>query len=298
MELKINNMKKENNKNIFCSVSAGYSSVFMAIKIKEWYPDHNIIFAMANTSKENIESLHFMNECDKYFKLNLTWIEAKINQEKGKGTDLKIVNFEDLKTKGELFIDGIKKYGIPCKINKWCNRELKLAPLKKYADSVFGLNNYSIAVGIRADEIDRIGVNYKNNNTFYPLMLNKFTTTDRNRFWSKQPIKLNIPAYKGNCDLCFEKSFRKLMTIIVENPEYSIWWDIAEDIYGKIAIDGKDSYNAYAENGGMNFFRQNISMKQIIKMSKKPFSKATDEYIYENELFDSEDDCGGGCTVF
>jgi len=59
-------MKLENN-NIFCSVSSGYSSVLMAIKIKEWYPNHNIIFAMANTSKERVESLKFMNECDRYF---------------------------------------------------------------------------------------------------------------------------------------------------------------------------------------------------------------------------------------
>ena len=64
-------MKLENNKNIFCSVSAGYSSVMMAIKLRDWFPDHNIINVMANTSKEREESLHFMNECDKHFKLNL-----------------------------------------------------------------------------------------------------------------------------------------------------------------------------------------------------------------------------------
>ena len=45
-------MKLENNKNIFCSVSAGYSSVMMAIKLRDWFPDHNIINVMGNTSKE------------------------------------------------------------------------------------------------------------------------------------------------------------------------------------------------------------------------------------------------------
>jgi hypothetical protein len=53
---------KLDNKNIFCSVSAGYSSVMMAIKL-HWFPNHNIINVMANTSKEREESLHFMNEC-------------------------------------------------------------------------------------------------------------------------------------------------------------------------------------------------------------------------------------------
>ena len=59
-------MKLSDNKNIFCSVSAGYSSVLMAIKLKDWFPDHKIVNVMANTSKETPESLHFMNECDKF----------------------------------------------------------------------------------------------------------------------------------------------------------------------------------------------------------------------------------------
>ena len=52
-------MKLDNN-NIFCSVSSGYSSVMMAVKMREWYPAHNIINVMANTSKERPESLEFM----------------------------------------------------------------------------------------------------------------------------------------------------------------------------------------------------------------------------------------------
>ncbi len=33
-------------------------------------------------------------------------------------------------------------------------------------------------------------------------------------------------------------------------------------------------------------------------MAQQPFSKATDEYIYENDLFDLEDERGSGCKVF
>tara|TARA_R110000787_G_scaffold275053_1_gene383450 strand:+ start:89 stop:337 length:249 start_codon:yes stop_codon:yes gene_type:complete len=72
-------MKLDNN-NIFCSVSAGYSSVMMAIMLPKWYPNHNIINVMANTSKERKESLEFMNECDKYFNLNIKWIEAEFHE--------------------------------------------------------------------------------------------------------------------------------------------------------------------------------------------------------------------------
>lgn len=291
-------MKLDSNKNIFCSVSAGYSSVMMAIKMKEWFPDHNIINVMANTSKERKESLEFMNECDKYYGLNLVWIEAVINQEKGKGTGFRTVDYKDLKLNGEIFEEGIKKYGIPCKINKWCNREMKVVPLKKFSDSIFGDKNYSIAVGMRSDEIDRVSKDYKINNVFYPLMDNRIGTRDRNRFWKDEPIQIKIPAFKGNCDLCFEKSFRKLTTIITEEPDILVWWDDMIKKYSKISIEGKPSYNSYTENVGMNFYRENKSIVDLVEMSKRPFRKSTDEYIYENDLFDLEGDCGSGCQVF
>jgi len=291
-------MKLKNNKNIFCTVSAGYSSVMMALKIKEWYPGHEIIYAMANTSKEREESLQFMDECDKYFSLNISWIEAVINQERGKGTNFNVVDFDNLKRNGEIFEEGIKKYGIPSKINKWCNRELKLVPIKKFADEIFGAKNYSIAVGMRADEIDRVSKDYKHNNVFYPLMDNNLTTKDRNKFWKDKPIHIKIPAYKGNCDMCFEKSNRKLMTTIIEDPDKAIWWDNMINKYSKISIEGKDSYNHFAQNGGMNFYRENKTIQELIEMAKHPFSKATDEYVYQNDLFDLEGECGGGCKVF
>jgi len=116
---------KTDSKNIFCSVSAGYSSVMMAVKLSEWYPDHNIINVMANTSKERKESLEFMNECDKYFNLNLVWLEAEFH-EKGRGVTYQTVSYHNLKRKGEIFEAGIKKLGIPNKENKWCNRDISL----------------------------------------------------------------------------------------------------------------------------------------------------------------------------
>lgn len=287
-------MKTSNN--IICLTSAGYTSVMMSIKMKEWYPEHNIVNVMANTSKERIESLNFMNECDNYFGLNLVWIEALINQDKGKGTNYKITSFENLKTKGEIFEEGIKKYGIPSKINKWCNRDLKITPIKKYADDLFGVNNYCFAIGLRIDEIDRISKDYKINNIFYPPFENKISQRERNLFWKNQPIKLKIPAYKGNCDACFEKSMRKKMTILIEEPEVFEWWNNMELKYSKLPIEGKDSYNEFACNGGHFFGRGNQSINELKKEAKKPFSKATDEYIYEDDLFDFEDDCGSYCT--
>lgn len=290
---------KKDNKNIFCSVSAGYSSVMMAIKLREWFPDHNVVNAMANTSKEREESLKFMDKCDKHFNLNLVWIEGDVNLEKGKGTDYKVTDFKNLKRNGEVFEHGIKKFGIPNNSNKWCNREMKLVPLKKYADSIFGLNNYSIAVGIRADEIDRVRKDYKTNNVFYPLIDHKIDTKYRNKFWKDQPIKIKIPAYKGNCDMCFQKSNRKLMTILKEEPDKGKWWSEMIKKYGQVELDGKDSYNDLMhQEGQATFYRNYQTIEDLVKLAQRPFNKATDEYVYENDLFDLEGECGSGCQVF
>ena len=291
-------MKINNNKNIFCSVSSGYSSVMMAIMIPKWFPDHNIINVMANTSKERPESLDFMNQCDKFYNLKLVWLEAEFH-EKGVGVTYNIVKYEDLKRNGEIFEQGIKKFGIPNKENKWCNRDMKYEVLTKYGNTIFGRNNYSVAVGMRADEMDRVRKDYKINNVFYPLMDRKVSSNDRNKFWKDKPIQITIPAYKGNCDVCFAKSNRKLMTILKEEPEKGYWWDDMIKKYGTIKLEGKDSYNDLMEvKGTQTFYRDYNTIEDLEKMAKQPFSKATDEYIYENDLFDEEDECGSGCQVF
>lgn len=288
---------KIDSKNIFCSVSAGYSSVMMAVKLREWFPDHNIINVMANTSRERKESLEFMNECDKHFGLNLIWIEAHFN-EKGVGVDAVVKCYDELLVNGEIYEKGIEKFGIPSVVNKWCNRDLKYEPMTKYVKSIWG-DDYSVAIGIRADELDRVSDNYFTNNIFYPLLDNAIDSRLRNKFWADQPIKIKIPAYKGNCDLCFKKSNRKLWTILNEEPQVGKWWLKMEEKYSHIKIDGKPKYNEFIEkDGGHFFFRGNKPTKEMIRESKLKFNKATDEYIYENDLFDQEEDCGSGCVVF
>ena len=40
-----------------------------------------------------------------------------------------------------------------------------------------------------------------------------------------------------------------------------------------------------------------MSIQDLVNEAKKPFS-ATDEYYYENDLFDFEDECGSSCSAF
>jgi hypothetical protein len=290
-------MKTSNN--IVCTVSAGYSSMMMALKMKEWYPNDNIIYLFANTGREDEQSLQFLKDCSDHYGLDIIYLEPVLNPIKGKGTDYKVVKFEELNKDGSEFEKGISIYGIPSVANKWCNRELKLIPMNKFCNDYFGVGNWCVALGIRIDEMDRLSENYKTNNIFYPLMENKIDSKERNKFWSSQPIKLNIKAYEGNCTLCFEKSDRKRMTIATEYPEKVIWWDEMEQKYGHIKIEGKDVYNSMIDlEGRNNFGRKNRSIEWLVEQAKKPFRKATDEYIYESDLFDAEDECGNSCQIF
>ena len=290
-------MKTSNN--IVCTVSAGYSSMLMAIKLKEWYPDDNILYVFANTEMEDQRSLDFLKDCQDYYGLDINYLVPVISQEKGVGVSYKQVEWEELKTDGGVFEQGIKKFGIPTTWNKWCTSTMKTTTISKFSNDIFGMNNWCIALGIRIDEIDRISKHYKVNNIFYPLFDHKIDSRQRNIFWDKQPIKLKLKAYEGNCTLCFEKSNRKKMTVINEYPDKAIWWDEMEKKYSTVEIDSKPSYNKFMNKFGAVYFgRKNKSIQELSEMAKQPFSKATDEYVYENDLFDLEGDCGASCKVF
>ena len=115
-------MKLENCNNILCTVSAGYSSMLMAIHMKEWYPNHNIVYAFANTGKEDKRSLKFLKECSDYYGLDIVYLEPIISSEKGFGTNYAVRLSNNLDLSGIQFEHGIQKYGIPSVANKWCNR--------------------------------------------------------------------------------------------------------------------------------------------------------------------------------
>lgn len=156
------NVKKEKigREKILVSFSAGETSAYMCHLLKENYSDkYEFVFVFANVGEEHEETLIFADKCDKYFGLNLVWVEPKIIHEVGKGTKHTIVNFETAERSGigGNFEEYIKKFGIPNYQNMTCTRELKERPITSYARSIGWKNNdYKTAIGIRADEIDRI----------------------------------------------------------------------------------------------------------------------------------------------
>jgi len=285
-------------KNLLISFSGGETSAFMCKFLQET-KKLNMRFVFANTSKENEETLIFIEYIDKKFKLNLTWVETTFNDKKHIG--YKITNFKDAKRKGEVFESMIKCYGIPNKKYPHCTRELKSIPMEKFGNNCFGIGNYHKAIGIRSDEIDRISKNRKRDKLYYPFVEDVYITKAHvNVFFKDDPNRLQLKGYQGNCDKCWKKSFRKLMTIETENSDN--WWINMEKEYGNYIPKHRKRKET---NKQITFYRENKSGLDIREMSKENFVKATDDSIDYNvqaSLFgtniDEIDGCSESCEPF
>ena len=217
---------------IIVSFSGGRTSAYMSWWLKEYMSWlYNFIFVYANTGLEYEETLEFIDQCDKHFKLNLIWLEAVVNRKKGSGTEHKIVDFTSASRNGEPMEEVIKKYGLPNMTYIHCTRETKLQVIQSYKNSL-DLNNSRNAVGIRYDEFHRV----KNNpSIIYPLAtITQITKQEILDFWKTMPFDLQIEEHQGNCKGCYKKSDKKLKMIADESPEDFDFWVRMENKYSNI----------------------------------------------------------------
>ena len=183
-------MKK--SKLLVCTFSGGRTSAFMGLMLKEYakYKDFDKVYIFANTGKEFPETLDFINKCDKEWGLNIVWLEADVQDEKGVGTTFKVVDYETASRNGQPFEAMLKKYPLPNNMASNCTRELKLAPINKFVKSL-GYDEVYTAMGIRYDERHRESNAAKEQNIIYPLIYdlkvdNKFIRD----WWDRQPFDL------------------------------------------------------------------------------------------------------------
>tara|TARA_R110000796_G_scaffold101711_1_gene210451 strand:- start:42 stop:884 length:843 start_codon:yes stop_codon:yes gene_type:complete len=273
----------EARKLLVCTFSGGRTSAFMGKFLKEHpkYKDFDKVFIFANTGKELPETLEFINKCDKEWDLNIVWLEADVQSEKGVATIFKIVDYNTASRDGKPFEDMLNKYPLPNNMASNCTRELKQRPIEKFVKSL-GYDEVITAMGIRWDERHRESNTAKEQNIIYPLIYdlkvdNKFIRG----WWERQPFDLQLKDYEGNCDLCFKKSLKKKLTIIKERPEVSGWWLNMESQFSNETIPRFD-------------LRTNISIEQLVEMAKHPFTQAKDLHELNKQqmqMFDFETDC-------
>lgn len=259
--------------NLLASISGGRSSHLMAwiLKNDPQYKDWNIIYCFGNTGKERTETLDFVHETDVRFSLGVVWIEAKVHYGERKACSHSIVSFHTAARKGEPFEAVIKKYGIPNASFPHCTRELKLNPIHSYAESVFGAGNYKTAMGIRADEASRIKIQP---DFVYPLVERGIKVHAVRKFWNSMPFDLQLKDYEGNCDLCFKKSKRKLLTLLRDRPNDADWWRDIESKYKDVPVGDREELI-----GSVYFGRKNTPIDELIAESKNHFLPVYDPWF-------------------
>lgn len=267
------------DKVLIISFSGGRTSGYMThelLKQKDQWKDIIVIFA--NTGQEHEKTLEFINKCDENFGFNTIWIEADINKQKGKGTRAKVVNFKTASRKGEPFEQMIAKYGIPFSKSPICTRELKQYAIQAHLRNICPKSERTMAIGIRADEAGRMAKNAVSENLCYPLIDWGVDKQDVLDWWEDQDFDLEIPEHMGNCVWCWKKSYKKLMTIMVEDPQAFDFPERMEKKYGQTGAMAKNlGKNGYLKNqNSMRFFRGWKSVQDIREMANDGFEKFID----------------------
>ena len=282
---------------LLISFSGGETSAFMAQWILgNWCNKYDeMICVFANTGQENEETLRFVQKCDEAFDLGVVWVEAVVNAQ-GKGCTHRVVNYWTASRQGEPFEAVIAKYGIPNKAYPHCTRELKLNAITSFVRSIgWEQGSYDTAVGIRADEIDRMAVDAKKHGLVYPLVSKAEMTKPRvNAWWKDQSFRLQLKGYEGNCKWCWKKSLRKHLTLITEHPD---WYDFPERMEREHGVSGHN-----VDGNQRVFFREGLSTKALRELAAKGgFRPAHDDsQVFEDQLsmdLDASSGCSESCEI-
>lgn len=271
---------------LLVSFSGGRTSAYMLWWILNNCKDeYDIVVVFANTGKEHEGTLKFVQQCSEYFDVEIVWVEGYPKSEKGWAVEHRVVNYETASRSGEPFEAMIVKLGIPSTNAPFCSDQLKRLPIESYMKSI-GWDSYYKAIGIRADELDRINENWKSKRIYYPLVKVGVLKRDVVLFWSAMPFDLDIPKELGNCDACWKKGFNVLTEIARNEPSIFDWWIDMGYKYGGLNPRNAELLPPF------NFYRNNKSPIDIIEMAKRPFT--------ELELFPdfrTTASCGETCEI-
>lgn len=263
------------------------------------YDEYDIVVVFANTGREREETLEFVRDCDRYLGFNTVWVESVVHHEERKGSTHKVVTFETASRDGAPFEDVVKKYGIPNVDFLHCTRELKTNPIHSYIKSIWE-DDYLTAIGIRADEVDRI----KKGKYFYPLIKMGIRKEDIRAFWKQMPFDLGLVedeklgTYEGNCKDCFKKTLKKLIQIQRDRREGKVepddWGQRMETKYENHVPGGQQA----GRQVPIRFNRKNISYKEIddlSKLSDEEIKKKTSRKKIDLNLSNG---CSESCEAF
>ena len=288
------------------SFSGGRTSAVMTDRLwRECQDSHELRITFCNTSCEDERTLEFVHTCETHFGWPVVWLEAVVDPRQGFGVRHKVVSYETASRHGEVFEQVVAKYGIFNQTKKSCTTRLKEDVIKSYLESCgwsFGKGiDHKTAVGIRADEIDRMSQTAVDKcGLIYSMVTWGITKRDVALAIQDWPFDLQIPGdHWGNCKWCWKKTDRKLYTLALEDESVFDVPKRLEQRYGH--IDAEKGHKCCADDGRAYFFRGHRPAETIVKEAN---AKVFDRYVddpYQHgkdpfeEPFDAELDLGAGC---
>jgi hypothetical protein len=152
--------------------------------------------------------------------------------------------------------------------------------------------SFDVAIGIRADEIDRISPNSMEEGAIYPLITLGVRKADVLAWDRASPVRLGLPEHEGNCRWCWKKTDRKLVTVLRDDPRVFAFPAYLEARYA--TIKGGD----VSENGARRLFRKKRTTQDIFTLARNPnIQPFVDDFDYNDEELDRGSSCGESCEI-
>ena len=286
------------------SFSGGRSSAVMTrLCLDEYGDSHEIVVTFANTGCEHPATLDFVRDCDRYWGFNTVWLEAVVFHGEKVSNGHKVVSYETASRNGEPFEEIIKKYGMPNPTAKFCTSRLKADVMESYLKSIGWIQgkniNYQTAIGIRADEIDRMSAESDKRGIIYPLIDKGITKSKVNSIMADVPWDLKLPNDAlGNCVWCWKKSNRKLYTLAKTHPWVFDFPLEMERKYGCHMTHYEDGtpYAAIGPDGRRHFYRQHRDAATILEEARNKVGMVLYTDQIQSSIFDELLDLGGACS--
>lgn len=269
---------------LFAGISGGRTSGLLAILLDFFNKGNaDIHFDFENTGFEHNNTLTFLQQLGHGLSRPITWLEYVSPPNVGdapKESRYKYVDFETASRNGEPMVDLLQSLAdyrriikgegpvAPNPVQRICTAYLKYKTARKHHDLLVPPpDGYGRAIGIRADEIERIRKLKARDDTariFHcaPLADCGLTKQDINRFWSEQEFTLDVPENLGNCRLCMLKDYSDIAhNLYYEKQTVDIVWLDLQKKFGEF-LNGGWTFKILEETAPSRF---NIIRPALIK---------------------------------